>query len=118
MFESRGLLQVERSTVGEERLLEAALDAGADDVHTDSAEVYEVVTSLAAFERVKRALEAAGIHPAHAELAKVPQNTVAVPEDEAAQVLRLIDALEDHDDVQKVFANFQIADEVLARLAH
>lgn len=117
MFESRGLIQVERAAVLEEKLLEAALEAGADDVSTESADVYEVVTSLPSFDKVKRALEAAGIPVQHAELSKVPQNTIEVSEDDAPQLLRLIDALEDHDDVQKVFANFQIPDEVLTRLA-
>jgi YebC/PmpR family DNA-binding regulatory protein len=117
MFESRGVIQVDRAAVGEEKLLEVALDAGADDVHTDSSECYEIVTALGAFDKVKKALESAGIPTLHAELSKVPQNTVEVAEGDAPQLLRLIDALEDHDDVQKVFANFSIADDVLARLA-
>jgi YebC/PmpR family DNA-binding regulatory protein len=118
MFESRGLIHVDRAAVGEEKLLEAALDAGADDVNTEASEIYEVVTPLGAFDKVKKALETAGIPVQHAELSKVPQNTVEVAESGAAQLLRLIDALEDHEDVQKVFANFQIADDVLTRLAH
>ncbi len=118
MFESRGLIHVDRATAGEEKLLEVALDAGADDVNTEAGDAYEIVTSLVAFDRVKRALEAAGIPVQHSELGKVPQSTVDVMEGDAERVLRLIDALEDHDDVQKVFANFQIADEILARLAH
>ncbi len=117
MFESRGVLQVDRAAVGEDRLMEIALDAGADDVSLEG-DVYEVITTLGSFDRVRKALESAGVPVTHAELSKVPQNVVEVPEDAAAQVLRLIDALEEHDDVQKVFANFQIADDVLARLAH
>jgi YebC/PmpR family DNA-binding regulatory protein len=118
MFETRGLIHVDRAAVGEEKLLEVALEAGADDVGTDASDLYEVVTAQASFDKVKRALEAAGIHPTHAEIAKVPQNTVEVAEGDAEKVLRLIDALEDHEDVQKVFANFSIADDILARLAH
>jgi YebC/PmpR family DNA-binding regulatory protein len=118
MFDARGLIHVERTAVGEEKLLEVALDAGADDVNTDASDLYEVVTSLAAFDKVKRALEAASISIQHSETAKVPQNTVEVSEGDAEKVLRLIDALEDHEDVQKVFANFSIADDILARLAH
>jgi YebC/PmpR family DNA-binding regulatory protein len=117
MFQSRGLIQVERTLVSEEKLFEVALDAGADDVNADSGEVFEVISPLSTFEKVKKALEAAQIPIFHAELAKVPTNTVAVSEEDAPQVLRLIDALEEHDDVQKVFANFQISDEVLTRLA-
>jgi YebC/PmpR family DNA-binding regulatory protein len=116
MFESRGVITVERSAIGEEQLMELALDAGADDV-TAEEDAYEIVTPLGAFEKVKRALEAAKIPIASAELTKVSANTVPVGEHEAPAVLRLIEALEDHDDVQKVHANFQIPDEVLARLA-
>jgi YebC/PmpR family DNA-binding regulatory protein len=117
IFHPRGVIHVDRAALEEEKLIELALDAGADDVSTDTGEIYEVVTSLAAFDKVKRALEAAGVPVAHAEMAKVPSTTVDVPENEAAQLLRLIDALEDHEDVQKVFANFQISDEVLTKLA-
>lgn len=117
IFQSRGVIQVERSIVEEEKLIEIALEAGADDVSTDSPDSYEVVTSPSAFDKVKRALEAAGVAIAHAEHTKVPSNTVEVAEEDAGQLLRLIDVLEEHEDVQKVFANFQIADEVLTRLA-
>src|SRR5262252_6606797 len=117
MFHNRGLIVVERSAVDEEKLMDLALEAGADDVNTDGAESYEIITSLAGFDKVRKALESAGIATVSAELAKVPQNTVAVSEGDAPAVLRLIDALEEHDDVQKVYANFQIADDVLTRLA-
>jgi YebC/PmpR family DNA-binding regulatory protein len=117
MFHSRGVIVVERSAVDEEKLMEAALEAGADDVDAEGSESYVVLTSQAAFDKVKKALEGAGIPVASAELSKVPTTTVAVSEKDAPGVLRLIDALEEHDDVQKVYANFQIADEVLTRLA-
>jgi YebC/PmpR family DNA-binding regulatory protein len=117
MFHSRGLIVVERSAMDEEKLMDLALEAGADDVNTDGSESYEIITSLAGFDKVRKALESAGVATVSAELAKVPQNTVAVSEKDAPAVLRLIDALEEHDDVQKVYANFQIADDVLTRLA-
>ena len=117
MFHSRGLIVVERSAMDEEKLMDLALEAGADDVNTDGSESYEIITSLAGFDKVRKALESAGVPAVSAELAKVPQNTVAVSEKDAPAVLRLIDALEEHDDVQKVYANFQIADDVLTRLA-
>ena len=117
MFHSRGVIVVERSAVDEEKLMDLALEAGADDVNTDGSESYEIITSLAGFDKVRKALESAGITAVSAELAKVPQNTVAVSEKDAPAVLRLIDALEEHDDVQKVYANFQIADDILTRLA-
>jgi YebC/PmpR family DNA-binding regulatory protein len=117
MFHSRGLIVVERSAMDEEKLMDLALEAGADDVNSDGSESYEIITSLAGFDKVRKALESAGVATVSAELAKVPQNTVAVSEKDAPAVLRLIDALEEHDDVQKVYANFQIADDVLTRLA-
>ena len=117
MFHNRGLIVVERSAMDEEKLMDLALEAGADDVNTDGSESYEIITSLSGFDKVRKALESAGVPTVSAELAKVPQNTVAVSEKDAPAVLRLIDALEEHDDVQKVYANFQIADDVLTRLA-
>ena len=117
MFHSRGLIVVDRSAVDEEKLIELALEAGAEDVHTEGSESYEVLTSQGGFEKVKKGLEAAGIPVISAELSKVASTMVAVEEKDAPGVLRLLDALEEHDDVQKVFANFQIADEVLTRLA-
>jgi YebC/PmpR family DNA-binding regulatory protein len=116
MFESRGVIVVERTAIGEEQLMEMALDAGADDVSVGD-DAYEVITPLGAFDKVKRALEAAKIPLVSAELTKVSANTVPIGESEAPAVLKLIDVLEDHDDVQKVHANFQIPDEVLSRLA-
>jgi YebC/PmpR family DNA-binding regulatory protein len=117
MFQNRGVIVVDRSVMDEEKLMDLALEAGADDVNTDSAESYEIITSLAGFDKVRKALEGAGITPTSAELSKVASTTVAVSEKDAPAVLRLIDALEEHDDVQKVHSNFQIADDVLARLA-
>ena len=117
MFQSRGVIVVERSVVDEEKLMDLALEAGADDVDAEGSESFVVLTSHGSFDKVKKALEAAGIAIASAELSKVPTTTVAVSEKDAPAVLRLIDALEEHDDVQKVYANFQIADEILTRLA-
>jgi YebC/PmpR family DNA-binding regulatory protein len=117
MFQSRGVIVVERSAVDEEKLMDLALEAGADDVDAEGSESFVVLTSHGSFDKVKKALEAAGIAVASAELSKVPTTTVAVSEKDAPAVLRLIDALEEHDDVQKVYANFQIADEILTRLA-
>lgn len=115
MFQARGVLRVDRAAVEEERLMDLALEAGADDVATDE-DTYEVRTAPAHFEPVRKALQAAGIPVRESELTKIAANTVAVDEGNASQLLRLLDALEEHDDVQKVFANFQIDDAVLARL--
>lgn len=117
LFKPRGVITVERSAATEDTLLEIALDAGADDVVTgDSA--FEVLTPPARFEAVRDALAAKGIAVQHAELTKLASTTVPLDEKSAGSVLRLIEALEDHDDVQKVYANFEIADEILARFVH
>jgi YebC/PmpR family DNA-binding regulatory protein len=116
MFESRGLIEVERGGRSEDELLETALDAGADDVEFGD-EAVEIRTSPGAFEGVKKALAAAGLTVTSAEQTKIPSNTIELDEAQAKSVLRLVDALEGHEDVQKMYANFQIADDVLARIA-
>lgn len=107
---------MERAAIAEDALIELALDAGADDVSTEG-EHFEVLTAPSKFEAVKDALAAKGIAVQSAEQTKIASIEVPVSEKEAEAVLRLMDALEDNDDVQKVYANFSIADEVMARLA-
>ena len=116
MFHAKGQLVVPRSAIDEESLFELVLDAGAEDVGTDDPETYEITTPLAQFESVKAALAKKGITPASAELAMVPQNTIALSEKDAEQALKLMEALEDHDDVQRISSNLDIADELLSKL--
>lgn len=116
LFRPRGLIEVPRDAASEEQLLELALQAGADDV-TTSADCFEVATPPAAFEPVRDALTAHGIPVAHAELARVATVTVRLDESEARAVLRVVELLEDLDDVQRVYANFELSDEVLAKLS-
>ena len=116
MFKPCGLIVVDRAVVAEDALLEVALDAGADDVDTGS-DAYEIVTPPGRFEAVKEALEAKQIPTLSAEHTKVVSLRVPVVEKDAEAALRLIDALEDHEDVQKVYCNFDVPDEILARLA-
>jgi YebC/PmpR family DNA-binding regulatory protein len=116
LFKPRGLIVVEKGAVDEDTLIEIALDAGADDVHTD-ADPYEVLTSPGALEAVKEALAKRKVAVVSAEQTKLASLTVPVSEKDAEAVLRLVDALEDHDDVQKVYANFSVPDEVMARLS-
>jgi YebC/PmpR family DNA-binding regulatory protein len=116
MFKSRGVIEVGKSTVAEDTLIEVALDAGADDVSTEG-ESFEVLTPPGAFEAVRAALAAKGIAVTSAELTKLSSLQVPLTEKEAEAVLRLVDALEDHDDVQKVHANFSVADDVMTRLS-
>ncbi|MDQ7819358.1 MAG: YebC/PmpR family DNA-binding transcriptional regulator [Armatimonadota bacterium] len=116
MFDRRGLITVERSRASEDDLLLAALEAGADDVRT-SGDVYEVITAPERFFAVKQALEAAGIPLQSADITLVPKSTVRVEGEDARRVLRLIEALEDHDDVQRAYANFDIPDEILQQVS-
>jgi transcriptional/translational regulatory protein YebC/TACO1 len=102
--------------VPEDALIEIVLEAGADDV-TPEGDTFEVLTPPAALEAVKEALAAKGVPVQSAEVTKLASLQVPVSAKDAEAILRLIDALEEHDDVQKVYANFNVPDEVLARLS-
>jgi YebC/PmpR family DNA-binding regulatory protein len=115
MFDRRGVIQVEAARVDEDELLALALDAGAADLRrVDS--LFEVTTEPADLEPVRRALEERGVAIQSAEVTYVPQSTVRLLGREAQQVLRLVEGLEELDDVQHVYANFDIPDEVLETL--
>jgi YebC/PmpR family DNA-binding regulatory protein len=116
LFKPRGVILVDKTAIAEDALLEIVLESGADDVHTEG-ETYEVITLPVTFEPVREALAAKGIPMQSAELTRVASLLVPVTEREAEQLLRLVDALEDYDDVQKVHANFNVPDELMARLA-
>jgi len=116
MFENKGLILVDKTGVEEDKLLEVALDAGALDVK-DNGKEFEITVSPAGFEEVKKKTEEAGLKPSYAEVTMVPQTTIRLVGKEAEQMLKLMEGLEDSDDVQKVFANFDIADEEMERLS-
>jgi YebC/PmpR family DNA-binding regulatory protein len=116
MFAKRGLLAVERAGVDEDRVMEIALEAGADDVR-EAGDLLEILTAPDAFETVKAALEGAGITPASAEVTMMPSSTVSIEGKNAEQMVRLLEVLEDHDDVQSVASNMDIAAEELERLS-
>jgi YebC/PmpR family DNA-binding regulatory protein len=116
MFEKKGLVVIEKSGVDEDRLIEVALDAGALDVK-DSGKEFDVTTNSANFEEVKKALEEAGFKYTYAEVTMVPQSTIRLSGKEAEQMLKLMEGLEDSDDVQKVYGNFDIAEEEMERLS-
>ena len=117
MFRRKGQITVGRATVEEDKVLEIALEAGAEDLITDE-DLYIVTTPHDHLYQVGEAMNNAGIHFESQKLTFVPNTTVAVVNDElASQVLRLCDALEDNDDVQSVHSNFDISDELLARLS-
>lgn len=117
MFEKKGLITIDKKQISEEQLMEKALEAGADDVQ-DGDDTWEVYTTAADFDRVKETLEKQNLKPVQAEIAMIPKNTVKVGEVDAQKILHLMEALEDNDDVQKVFANFDIPEEILAKLAN
>jgi YebC/PmpR family DNA-binding regulatory protein len=116
IFKKKGLLAVEKKLATEDKIMELALEAGADDVK-DAGEVWEIVTEPAAYEGVKDALGKASIATAHAELGMIPDNRVHLEERKAETMLKLMSALEDNDDVQNVYANFDIDDDVMERLS-
>ena len=107
MFDRKGYFVIEKSAVSEEKLLDIALGAGADDMRED-ADNYEVFSSPESFDGVKSALEAANIPIGAAEISMVPQNYVKLEGKSAQTMVKLMEALEDHEDVQNVWANFDI----------
>lgn len=115
-FHKKGLLTVEKGKVDEDTLLSVALDAGADDVKVGE-KMFEVITTPHDFEAVKKALADAKIETALAEITYIPQSTVRLDEKPAEQMLKLMEILDEHDDVQRVHANFDIPDEVMEKVA-
>jgi len=116
MFGRKGLITLSSSQIAEDDLLEIVLDAGGDDVKVE-ADAYEIVTAPEAFEDVRGALEQKGLTLEVAEVTMLPQNTVPVEGKQAEQVLRLMEALDDQEDVRKAHANFDISEDVMAALA-
>jgi YebC/PmpR family DNA-binding regulatory protein len=116
MFKKRGLITIDRNAVDEDRLMELALEAGADDVTSDP-DSFQIISPLEFFSAVRDALEKAGMTISNAEITMVPENTVRVTGHQAEQVLKLLEDLEDHDDVQGVSANFDIDEEVMAQFS-
>lgn len=116
MFEKKGYILVEKGRVEEDTLMSVALDAGAEDMRNDPKEDnYEVITSPEDLNKVKATIEAAGIPVSLAEITMLPKSYVPLDEKNSEQMMKLIEVLEDHDDVQNVYANFDIAEEVMAK---
>jgi YebC/PmpR family DNA-binding regulatory protein len=117
MFTRKGQVYVEKDKADEEKLLSAALEAGADDVSDDGG-AWEVVSAPESFEAVREAVKALGLEPISAEVAMVPQNYVKLQGTDARTMLKLMEMLDDHDDVQHVWANFDIEEkEIEASMA-
>jgi YebC/PmpR family DNA-binding regulatory protein len=117
MFSKKGYIVVEKSAAEEDKLLNVALDAGADDMKDDE-DNWEITCEPSSFEAVREAVKASGVEPVTAQVAMLPQNYIKLEGKEAAQMLRLMEAIEDHDDVQNVWSNFDIEEkEIEASLA-
>ncbi|HDQ00131.1 MAG TPA: YebC/PmpR family DNA-binding transcriptional regulator [bacterium] len=115
IFEKKGVITVKAENTSEDELLELIVEAGADDMQQDD-DLFEIVAQPSVFEQVKNKLQARQLKIESAELTMHPKNTVKVNEKEAALLLKLMDALEDHDDVNRVYSNFDIDSEILERL--
>jgi YebC/PmpR family DNA-binding regulatory protein len=117
LFSRKGQIVVEKGKVDEDKLLSVALDAGADDM-SDDGSAFEIVCAPEQFEAVRDAVKGIGVSPAAAAIAMVPQNYIKLVGKEAQQMLKLMEAIEDHDDVQHVWANFDVEEkEIEASLA-
>ena len=114
-FERKGVIQFSKEKYTEDQLMEAALEAGADDLR-DEGDVWEIQTAMADFNAVREAFEAAGLEMISAELNQVPQTTLEVDLETARKLLRFIELLEDNDDVQNVYSDADISDEIMAQL--
>lgn len=116
MFQKKGYMLVEKSKIDEDTLMAVAIDAGAEDLKNDPKEEnYEIITAPDYLGKVKTALESAGIPVALSEVTMVPKTYVTAGEKHAEQMIRLIENLEDHEDIQNVYTNLDVPDEVLAK---
>jgi len=117
MFDKKGWIPVKKSDANEETLMTAALEAGAEDIREEDTENFEIITPPDAFEDVKAALDEAGIAYENEEVTMLPQTYINLSGKEAEQMYKLMDALDDTDDVQRVYTNADIPDEVIAEFA-
>jgi len=117
MFAKKGLIQVDKKVVSEEKLMDLSLEAGAEDVVEEDSE-FQIFTAPEDFDTVRTALEEAGVPFLEASVTRVPQNMVEVTDEKIGRsLLKLLENLEDHDDVQNVFANFDIDDDLMEQLS-
>lgn len=116
MFDQRGVITFSEDDNDFEKLFEAAINLDALDVTEEDGE-YKVLTTVENFQNVVEGLEKEGFKSASAELSRIPQNTIEVTDEKTAdQIMKLLDKLEEHDDVQNVYANFDISDEILQKI--
>jgi YebC/PmpR family DNA-binding regulatory protein len=116
MFENKGLITIKTDVIDEDSLMEVALDAGAENFEK-SGDIYEITTTPQNFDKVKTAVEAKKIPTETSEITNLPTTKVTLDENEARKVLNLLDQLEEHDDVQNIYSNYDIPDEIFSKLA-
>jgi YebC/PmpR family DNA-binding regulatory protein len=116
LFRKKGYITFDKKTTDEDKIMEHALEAGAEDISSDENEI-EVITDLQSFEKVKKAFEVSGPKYVVAEISMIPQTSVKLEGKNAETMLKLMDALEDSDDVQNVYANFDISAHEIERLS-
>ncbi len=116
MFEKKGEIKIEPASLSDDEVLLIAADAGAEDIKRDGSDLFVYTSPIDLF-KVKTKLEEKGIKIISSEFTMIPKNSVKVEGDKAEQLLKLINDLDDHDDVQKVYANFEISDEEMERIA-
>jgi YebC/PmpR family DNA-binding regulatory protein len=114
MFDKKGYFAVAKAELPEEKMMEIALEAGADDLRTDDSEVYEIYTTAEDFAAMKQALESRRIPITAAEIAMIPQSPVRLDDEKAALLQRLVEAIEEHDDVQNVWTSAEISESQMA----
>ena len=107
MFDKKGYIVIDKEAKSEDELFEIAIEAGADDMQ-DAGDVFEIYTAPENYHAVDEAIKAAGIEPQASEISMIPQNSIKLEGDDAKQMLKLYEAIDDNDDVQKVYANFDI----------
>ncbi len=117
MFKNKGIIVINKDAIGEDDLMNVALEAGAEDVRTEG-DAYEVITAPdATFDAVKKAIEAKGVTPESAELTMLPDTEVNITDEHVAEsLLKMMDELDDHDDTKNVYSNYNIPDDIMAKL--
>lgn len=116
IFAKKGSIVIDKKSIGEDELMELVLEAGAEDVKTEGSE-YEVITEPAGFEAVKKAIDDKSIKHLSASISKIPSNTVKLDAGKAESMLKMMEKLEDNDDVQNVYSNFDIDEDVMEKLS-
>ncbi|MGA7615737.1 MAG: YebC/PmpR family DNA-binding transcriptional regulator [Thermoanaerobaculia bacterium] len=114
LFERKGYIAIEKSAASEDRLMEIALEAGADDLNTDDPEAFEIYVDPANFESLREAVDKAGIPTLEAKIGEIPTTYTELDDSKGRQAMKLIEMLDDHDDTQNVWTNFDIPDELMA----